>query len=38
MLADPPGELCAEGLCIEGATDLIDLMDPLIKPIMALCS
>ena len=38
VFADMPGKLVAQGLRIEGATDLVDLMDPLIEPITALCN
>ncbi|MNE04805.1 hypothetical protein D3C80_973490 [compost metagenome] len=37
VFADAPGKFAAQGLCVEGATDLVDLMDPLVEPIMALC-
>ena len=37
VFADLAGKAGAQGLCVEGAADLVDLMDPLIEPILALC-
>ncbi|MNI35800.1 hypothetical protein D3C73_898360 [compost metagenome] len=37
VFPDLTGETGAQGLCVEGATDLVDLMNPLIEPILALC-